>query len=49
MFIEIKLNVGTIVLLGVIGGLYLAINKKNAKINKLTKENEELKSAINAA
>lgn len=43
MFIDVKLNVQTIVLLGMIGGLCCLVNKKNQVIDKLTKENEELK------
>ena len=44
MIIDMKFNVGTIVLVAVIGGLCAVINKKNVKIAKLTAENEELKS-----
>lgn len=43
MFIDVKFNVQTIVLLGVIGCLCHAINKKDTVIANLTKENEELK------
>ena len=49
MIIDIKFNVGTVVLVAVIGGLCTVINKKNTKITKLTKENEDLRSAINVA
>lgn len=43
MNIDIKLNVQTIVLIGVIGCLASALSKKNQKIEKLVAENEELK------
>ena len=47
MIIDIKLNVQTIVLVGVIGGLGVVLNKKSAKIAALKKENEELRNAVN--
>lgn len=49
MVIDLKFNVGTVLLLGVIGGLCAVINKKSSKIAQLSKENEELRSAINVA
>ena len=43
MIIDIKLNVQTIVLIGVIACLGSALSKKSQKIEKLVAENEELK------
>lgn len=44
MYIDVKLNVQTMVLFGIIGGLVCVINKKDKQIAQLTKENEELKN-----
>lgn len=43
MEIDIKLNVGTCVLLGVISALGYGLHIQNQKVNLLTKENEALK------
>ena len=43
MIIDVKLNVQTIVLIGVIVCLSSALSKKNQKIEELVAENEELK------
>ena len=44
MYVDIKLNIQSIVLLGIIGGLVHVINKKNMTISRLEKENIELRA-----
>lgn len=44
MQIDIKLNIGTFILLSVIGGLGYALYKQNGKIKTLTEENEVLRN-----
>lgn len=44
MYIDIKLNVQTMLLLGVICGMVQVVKRKDQKIATLTKELEELKN-----
>ena len=44
MYVDIKLNIKCIVLLGIIGGLVHVINNKNMTISRLEKENIDLRA-----